>query len=208
MIDPDYISLVAAEARRRYDLVEEVEEAALAPDVMQQKLLVWQSENFGLPSDEQITLGVGEEVSETFDADTIGELIDGIGDTMVYAGQLLGRNRLAISGVLAIADHYRRQFGRTVEVAEIAKHALLEVGKLNHLVLKTAQKIRVGTAGHDVYRERLVEHLGRCIGITQLHCLANMMVAGAADLSAVYIRVGAEVLARDWKKNTATGEAV
>lgn len=203
MVNNDYVQKVAATARERWEAVEG--DLASEVDKLQLRLMIWQGENFGIQPDERFTLGVIEEMGETFAATTLGAVLDGLGDIIVYAGQILASNRLALTPILDLADSYRRQFARSVDIDRVGDAALERAGELSHLVLKTAQKIRVGTAGHDVYREKLVDALAKCIGIVQFHILGRMLLGSAANLGAIYLNVGGEVLQRNWKKNAETG---
>jgi hypothetical protein len=155
-----------------------------AVDAMQFKLMRWQREMFGLPSDEWMALGIVEESGEGFDGQNAEAAFDALGDVIVYAGQLAMCNRLAIGPVLALADAI---YGKDREAQIVA------VGALCHSVLKRSQNIRE-ERDVEVYRAKLVEHLAKVIA----HAMFTVEVFADVrpDPAKVYLTVGAEVLER------------
>lgn len=166
-------------------------------DAMQIELARWQTRNFGCPRDVEITLGVIEELGEAFEADDGEKALDGLGDVMVYAGQLLTSNRLALGPVLALA-HRREQRGENG-----GTHNGIATGKLAHAVLKRAQKIR-GFDNDGLWRWSLVDALATIIANAKIECeLGHDLYE--VDIRKVYEIVGREVLARDWVSSPTTG---
>ena len=157
-------------------------------NAMQLRLCRWQRDRFGLQvetHDLRMALGIIEEMGETFDAETAELALDGLGDTCVYAGQILLANRLAIAPVLDLARVFAAAGGELVPATGPSK--------LAHTVLKGSQKIR-GLADSNVFRERLVEHVAMCIAkvIDDVEVGHGIAVRAAE----VYKIVGAEVMLR------------
>lgn len=163
-------------------------------DATQVALAAWQASNFDDTSDLHMVAGLTEEVGELHEAiedRDPGAVIDAFGDVLIYLGQLLTSNRIAMRPLLGL----RRNDGRT----EIA----VPLGQLAHAVLKHGQKIR-GLADVETYRRALVNHAGGVIATTRA------VVDVAVDrlplrADGVYRMVGAQVLARDWRRDPITG---
>jgi len=119
-------------------------------DAMQVRLARWQVLNFGPQSDERFALGVLEECGELDEAyeDGNGEAaVDALGDVLVYAGQLAISNRLALGPLL-------------VPVGK-APRLTVAAGRLAHVVLKRAQRIRRGAGSVEQYRADLAAAIAR-----------------------------------------------
>ncbi len=144
-------------------------------DALQVKLWRWQVRNFGTTIDERLALGVVEVLGETFHADDAEAALDGLGDVMVYAGQLAIANRLALRPIIELAKLVKR---------DGSGMAIVAAGKFCHTVLKAAQKIREGRGDVETYRGHLVAGLAACI---------------AKAIEDVYLRGGAtrKVVLRD-----------
>lgn len=124
-------------------------------DAIQLALMRWERKRFGLVIGEHHTLGIIEEMAETFLADTANSAegaLDGLGDTCVYAAQLCTGNRLAIGPILDLARLFTARQMRL----------LVASGVLAQVVLKGAQKIR-GLDDENRYRLRLVGAIAMCI---------------------------------------------
>ena len=195
IFDQDSATIAACSlAREQYERIAAIGADDPLPDdivnAMQVRLMRWQRDRFGGDQlDERMALGIIEEQIETFDAeepDQTEDALDGLGDTMVYAGQLAIANRLALSPILDLA----RVFTRRGDIRLIRSP-----GVLAQVVLKGAQKIR-GMADRDLYRLRLVGALAMCIGhaidhVEILHPQTAPVLPGK-----VYEIVGGEVLQR------------
>lgn len=155
-----------------------------AVDAMQLRLMRWQREMFGLPSDAWMALGIVEESGEGLDAENGDGAFDALGDVMVYAGQLAMSNRLALGPIIDLAE---ATYGKGNQAQVVA------LGALCHSVLKASQKIR-DERDPDVYRAKIVEHVAACIA----HAMYTVEVFADVrpDAAKVYLTVGAEVLER------------
>jgi hypothetical protein len=177
-------------ARRQFEDLDDMRVGLLAgePNDTQQALLRWQADRFGALDalhGVRMALGVIEEMAETFEAETAAEALDGLGDVIVYAGQLAAFHRLSIGPILALADAY---------LARGARVQILAAGSLAHHVLKGSQKIR-GLDDPDLFRLGLVEKLAEAIACA-VETVAIGHVEGAINVAEVYRIVGTEVLQR------------
>lgn len=164
-------------------------------DSIQVRLARWQAQNFGAAPDEHMTLGVVEELGEMSETLMPEEIIDGAGDAMVYLCQLLTRYRIAIAPVLKCPPSTS---GRP-------RHAelLIEAGRLSHVVLKSAQKIR-GYGDPETSRRAVFMCACRLVGALKRFLLGEQI---ADDLERIFDQTAAIVLARSWKANPQTGAA-
>lgn len=208
-----------ARARERFEGFAAIDEGEYPTDVidaMQVRLLRWQNRNFGTPTDCEIALGVFEEMGETVESaeasdediasdrdgpgqDRDAKLIDGLGDTCVYAGQLLASNRLAIGPVLELAAAKVVAWGED----DAFPGSMASVGRMAHLILKRTQRIRSGAGDAEAYRSALVDRVAACLAYAILWSDRH----GPGEVQSAYLSVGAEVMARDWKANPTTGAA-
>ncbi len=145
---------------------------------MQVRLMRWQRELFSFnaqTNDLVLAHGVIEEMAETAEATNLADQCDGVGDTIVYCGQLLISNRLSLAPLLYVAADSPRRPNR-----------------LSHVVGKRAQKTR-GYDSDDKYRAALVEELTLCIA-----AVADMVIIDWTwkDLERQYLAVGEQVLQR------------
>lgn len=163
-------------------------------DAMQVALAAWQAVNFPQTSDLHMVAGITEEVGELHEAIEARDpeaILDAFGDVLVYLGQLLTSNRIAMRPLLGL----RRTDGRTV--------IAVPLGRLAHATLKHGQKIR-GMAEVETYRRALVNHAGALISTTRAVVdLAMDRLPLRAD--GVYRMIGAQVLARNWTADPVRG---
>lgn len=125
-------------------------------DAIQIELMRWQRSRFGDAPDAFMALGMIEEMTETFLANTANQTndaLDGLGDVQVYAAQLATSNRLAVMPIIDLARVFTKKTGM------IPMHG---PGLLAQVVLKRAQKIR-GLDDDERYRKRLVGSMALCI---------------------------------------------
>lgn len=181
-------------------------------DKMQVDLWRWQQKNFGIQPDNNIALGVVEELGETMlslDQHDLDGVTDGVGDIQVYVGQLATRNRLALREIQKLRLVYvDRWFGEPD--VELIREQLLEpiLGHLGHVVLKHIQKIRdLGEV--NLYRVALVEVCARLLASVDVLLQVDEGEIGEQWISGsmvdAYLATGATVLERDWQRNQATG---
>ena len=151
---------------------------------VQIELARWQVRNFGGCDAREMALGICEEICcEWVTALAIGsesELLDSVGDALIFLAQLLTLNRLSIGPLLKYASD--RPLGDPV----------VQAGKLAHIVLKRAQKIRAAYTDEQ-YRELLA---------LQGHAIVRSF---GADARRAFVETATTVLARDWVKNPKTG---
>jgi hypothetical protein len=161
-------------------------------DAMQLRLARWQVRNFGPQSDERFSLGVIEECGELDEAIAADAAIDALGDVLVYAGQLAISNRLALGPLLTPVG----KAGRLLATA----------GKLAHVVLKRSQRIRGGAGSIEQYRADLAGSISR-VADAALEVADRICADGFLRPAEVYLRIGEQVLARNWISNPTTGAA-
>lgn len=156
-------------------------------DAMQVLLMRWQVDRFGLQPDERMALGVIEEITEIALAESADEAYDGVGDVLVYGGQLACSNRLAIRPIIHLAEFLD------------GRHKLLGLhaqGILAQVVLKGAQKVR-GLDDKERYQFRVTAALALAI-----HEAKTLLIASPGphsldvQLDNIYIKVGGEVAMR------------
>ena len=163
---------------------DEIRKAGYPLHALQVDLARWQVHNFGCCDAREMALGICEEICcEWVTALAIGsesELLDSVGDALIFLAQLLTLNRLSIGPLLKYASEH--PIGDPV----------VQAGKLAHIVLKRAQKIRAAYTDEQ-YRELLA---------LQGHAIARSF---GADARRAFVETATTVLARDWVKNPKTG---
>lgn len=151
---------------------------------LQIDLARWQVRNFGGCDAREMALGICEEICcEWVTALAIGsepELLDAVGDALIFLAQLLTLNRLSIGPMLRYAG------------AHPVGDPVVQAGKLAHIVLKRAQKIRTQRSDEE-YRELLS---------MQAHAIVRSF---GMDARRAFTETAKTVLARDWVKNPTTG---
>jgi hypothetical protein len=165
-----------------------------AIDAMQVRLARWQVRKFDRCDHLEQTLGVIEELGESYDADTVEEALDGLGDTLVYAGQLCITARLALGPILALAEAWHRDPGAVPGKWQPVSAA----GYLAHVTGKRQQRTR-GFADDAHYRRELVRALALVIVRAVDNVTVNQMISGGWDAVnpvAVYFVTGQHVIAR------------
>lgn len=164
-------------------------------DAMQVRLCRWQVLNFGPQPDERFALGVLEEcgeLDEAFADDDPAAAVDALGDVLVYAGQLATSNRLALGPLL-------------VPVGK-APRLTVAAGRLAHVVLKRAQRIRRGAGSVEQYRADLAAAISG-VAAAALEVADLVHADGFLAPADVYLQIGGQVLARNWTANPTTGAA-
>lgn len=105
-----------------------------AIECLQTRLYRWQIRNYGVPDPRDMALGIGEEVGEYAEAEWSrgsADALDAIADVAIYAIQLCTVLRLDAGSLMA-----RPEAPMTIPPREVI------VGQLQHVVLKTHQRIR------------------------------------------------------------------
>jgi hypothetical protein len=177
-----------------------------AIDAMQVRLARWQVRKFDRCDHLEQTLGVIEELGESYDADTVEEALDGLGDTLVYAGQLCITARLALGPILALAEAWHRDPGAVPGKWQPVSAA----GYLAHVTGKRQQRTR-GFADDAHYRRELVRALALVIVRAVDNVTVNQMISGGWDAVnpvAVYFVTGQHVIARSDADPTVTTAGV
>lgn len=151
---------------------------------LQIDLARWQVRNFGGCDAREMALGICEEICcEWVTALAIGsepELLDAVGDALIFLAQLLTLNRLSIGPLLKYAS--------THPVGD----PVVQAGNLAHIVLKRAQKIRTQRSDEE-YRELLS---------MQAHAIVRSF---GMDARHAFVETSKTVLARDWVRSPTTG---
>lgn len=160
---------------------------------VQCELIAWQTEHYGIVSQERQALGIIEEMTETImacdsDDEPTENALDGLGDVCVYASNLATNNRLAIGPILDLARVYTQASRLPGRLSP-----QIGTGMLAQCVLKGAQKIR-GMADLDVYRSRLVRAIAMCIARTVDDI--EMTQAIVVDIRDIFEIVANEVMKR------------
>lgn len=189
LFSPNEIYTESRELFERYAAFDgNADEISCNYHALQVKLARWQVRNFGNVSVRElplmVALGICEEICcEWVTALTIGsepELLDAVGDALIFLAQLLTLNRLSIGPLLKYAS--------THPVGD----PVVQAGKLAHIVLKRAQKIRTQRSDEE-HRELLS---------MQAHAIVRSF---GMDARRAFAETAKTVLARDWVKNPTTG---
>ncbi len=165
---------------------------------LQVDLIRWEVHNFSTQPPWTTTLGIFEELGELVEA--IGEaqdeeVIDAIGDFMVYSVNLCTKMRLDFYNIMAHADNLLGSRTGMDTLIEIWKN----VGKLSHVILKSEQKIRG-------YEDKAVTRRDACIVIARLvSAVTELAFTNDISTEATLLGVAKEVMQRDWIKYPLTG---
>lgn len=164
-------------------------------DAMQVRLLRWeQAQPFWRVSSLPVALGCGEEAGELADAECYDEIVDAVGDVAIYACQVATRHRLAFGAILDAASD-----SDVMHLHDEWRELLSALGRVQHLILKREQRIRIGAESDEVFGEALADALARLIAaITNAHGI---------DARDAFLEVAERVLARNWTANPTTGAA-
>lgn len=194
------------DSRARFETFAALDAPHLPPDpidAMQLRLARWeQAQHFHCVSPLPVTLGIGEECGELADAMSDGDSTDALGDVAIYACQLATRHRMAFAAILDTAPTAKPHHG------DVWRELLSAVGKVNHLVLKREQRIRIGTASDEVYGEALFNALARLLAAAEdAHADGDSGDSPGADTGAraAFITTAERVLARNWNADAAKG---
>jgi len=157
-----------------------------AVQAMQIELMRWERHCFGLQPAWTGMAGIFEEFGELEEARNSDDIIDAVGDVLVFSSNMLVKYRIGVMPMfMALKNMVIRGLDRSGYISD--------AGWLSHCTLKAEQGIRnysdPETARRDVCvaTMRIMRHL-------QPHAAAF-----GADLSKIYLKVGSEVLDRDWK---------
>lgn len=150
---------------------------------LQVRLWRWQVEQFGVPDDRDLVLGIIEECGELEDSDGLEAQEDAIGDTLIYATQLCTSQRLCAATIMAEVQMKSRRRFTSIPIV---------CGRLAHTALKTQQKIR-GYGDRDFSRGCFCELLA------QLFSALLWQTPQSLRVRDIYVRVAEEVMLRNWK---------
>jgi hypothetical protein len=150
---------------------------------LQVRLWRWQVEQFGLPDDRDLVLGIVEECGEMEEADSPAALEDAVADILIYTTQLCTSNRLDL-GVIMEEVNKRRL------VSSVPR----SLGRLAHVALKVHQRIRG-------YGDRQVARNGICVQVANLYSALLWEVPADLDVRATYTLIAERVMKRNWKKD-------
>jgi hypothetical protein len=196
-------------------------------DAMQLELMRWQQRNFGDVSpiakhDIQMTLGLIEEFCECHEAKQLqgkhGKL-DALGDICVYAGQLCISHRLALRPILMMAEalfDYWYVLDADHELGDqpAFPDPTVAIGTLAHITLKRDQKIR-GYDNNEKFKPEFVQQLATVIALAKVDCFVadedsidepEAQMAWDNLITDTYLKVGAQVLQRNWTVDRSAGQ--
>jgi hypothetical protein len=122
--------------------------------------------------------------------------VDAVADAMFYATNLCSTNRLD-AGELFRASRYEATVSALPSVCLLGMFAA--AGRLSHVSLKSAQKIR-GYDDRDKARREIADHVARLFYFAR--CFAAAL---EIDLMVGFRKTVEEVLKRDWKSNPKGG---
>jgi len=164
-------------------------------DAMQVRLLRWeQAQPFWRVSSLPVALGCGEEAGELADAVRHHEIVDAVGDVAIYACQVATRHRLAFGEILDAAPNSDLN-----HMYDEWRELLSALGRVQHMILKREQRIRIGAESDEVFGEALAAALARMIAaITDAHGI---------DARDAFLATAEQVLARNWNTNPTNGTA-
>lgn len=140
-------------------------------DDYQQRLWDWQIEQFGLPTVEQLALGIIEEYGEADCAESPEAFTDGISDTLIFSLQLC-----SLLGYSA----------RDLLSGDVPRPRAASWGKLAHAALKYSQRIR------GVDRPQLIQAM-RAV-LCQDWCRLHDIIEDGR-----FFEVADEVMRRRWR---------
>lgn len=174
-------------------------------DLRQNELRAWMIRNFGEHSDDLLkcTIGIGEEVGEIAEAILVGtkhDIIDGIGDTLIYSLQVLGI--LGINAQVALKPCFPEKYDAKDVFCGTGNHIIHSLymrmamysGRVSHHILKGVQCIREGQDGLD--SKLLIKDMCGMLN-TGIEIMLCLHASPDDELSAII----AKVMARDWRQN-------
>lgn len=158
---------------------------------LQYRLMVWERENFGTQRAMISAAGAVEEIGELLDAIEYGtkeEVVDAVGDIMVYLCQLCSKSRL--------------DFASIIDSTESDSYLDLDgMYTMMHVVLKREQGIR-GYDDRDTYDRDIAICVYRIMG----H-IKHLTSEYSLEYKTVFFNVATEVMRRNWRENKRDGSA-
>lgn len=150
---------------------------------LQVRLTRWCNTQFGPQHSTIFALGICEEIGEFAEATERHDIIDAVGDVLVWATQLATNCRLDF-GVLL-------NYGYSPD-AEPLKGLIIAQARIAHVAIKEEQRIR-GYDDSERVRTEVAENLVRLISNLRAVCNATLVLEQA------YIDTAEHVLKRNWK---------
>ena len=178
------------DARRRFDAFARLDSPELPEedwDRPQVQVYRWQVANFDSQAPYLFALGVTEEFGELAAAQKREDVIDAIGDAMVFACNMATARRLAMSALA-----HESSF-----MMNVPQESGVAVGLLSHVTLKEDQRIR----GMDN------PELARFGTYLALVAVVDELRRFDADPWECFVETAAKVIQRNWKSNAVTGGA-
>jgi hypothetical protein len=167
---------------------------------LQVRLHRWQVANFGWQPSWAMVLGIAEEaLDETQESSNVDELIDAIGDALIYTTQLCTDLRLDF-GVLLREAKIRSPIIPVPNATGIGVMASA-IGKIARAILKSEQGIR-GFNDSDRIRAVVADAL---VGML-LWCLCRLSKPWM-DVEDAYRITAEHVMTRNWRADPVTGGA-
>lgn len=143
---------------------------------------------FGDQDEFRPLVGAYEELGEIYDAITVQQLEDAIGDTVIYLADFCARD-----GSLLLSSPLSYQYER-----DVMDEIFYQMGKLSHSHLKRDQGIRTDEYGVSVDFEQ--EVLSRI-----LYLLDNLAVENGTTIERSIETAWGEVNERDWNEDPNSG---
>lgn len=155
----------------------------------------WVEHNFPKRNKVDALLGITEELGELFVAykrNSEGLIVDAIGDMVIYTLSFCNTNDIDLKYALGIT--IMSEGGTTIQVL----NSLVEiVGQLNHVFLKTKQKIRI--------TQEESEHQTNILIAKLITALTKLCMYKGHNFIELVNNVWSEVSKRDWIKYPKTG---
>jgi hypothetical protein len=211
--DRGYIVKRYLDARAGFDAWATMDAPDLPVDViesLQVQLARWQTRNFGIRRELELELacGIAEEVGERTVAilqANPAEVVDAVGDALVWGCQLATARRLSMRTVFWMADQHaswspsfqdpRPDFATLRSRPPATKLVGIATGYICHVQVKAAQGVRES-------RNPEMARLGTFVGLVML---ARAFTLLHDDPVGIFTDVTKIVLARDWTKDRSAG---
>ena len=152
-------------------------------ETIQKEMVDWQNYNFPGREPWMPLMGLGEELAELAEAGKEDDVLDAIGDCMIYMVDYCNGMEYSISIIVGDSKHY--------SIATMLG-AFKCYGKLLHAHLKKTQKIRM----HEEHDLHAMEELSKIVSYLDWCCSHN--------LERITWKVWEKVRQRDWQKNRNT----
>jgi hypothetical protein len=177
--------------------------------IMQLKIAAWQARNFGETVVWHTALGAGEEGGELadcllnpdfFSPDNLGDAMDALADITIFVMSFSTAHDLDFHTLWRGTDPLVVVPRKTAQESAVAGglHVIRAIGKLEHAVLKRAQRIR-GFDDDFKYQQFVALAIGK-VG----RACEHLAWLSGRKYEALVAEVAEKVLMRDWRKNPVT----